>query len=114
MGLASKEQIFAAQDWDCEEFEVEKWGTIRIRALTARERLDLVKQFGNGSLTNDDAFEFFTRLIVQSVIDVDGKPLFDSEQDMELLQNKSWPKLQAVADRIMEFNGMGGRGPEGN
>lgn len=108
MGLVSKTGILAALDWDFDEFEVPKWGTVRIRALTAGERLELVKQFGSGQLTNEDAFDFFTRLIAMSLVDENGKQLFDPTNvvDMQALQTRNWNRLQFVADKIMAFNGM--------
>jgi hypothetical protein len=110
MTLVGKQDILAAIDWDFDEFEVPKWGTVRIRALTAGERLELVKQFGGGNLTNEDAFAFFTRLIAMSLVDAAGSQLFDAANadDVAALQTRNWSRLQFVADRIMAFNGMGG------
>lgn len=112
--LSTKLEILDSHDWDTEEFEVEKWGTVRIRSLTAKERLDLVRQFGSGNLSNDEAFGFYTRLLAMSLIDGDDKPLFTTDEDMQALQNKSWPRLQSVAEHIMEFNGMSGEKPGKN
>lgn len=106
MTLATREQILSAQDWDYEEFEVPKWGRVRIRALSAGERLQLVTEFGSGQLTNEQAFAFFTRLIAQSLVDETGRQLFDTAEDIPSLQTRSWQRLQFVADRIMAFNGM--------
>jgi hypothetical protein len=106
MSLATKQAILASQDWDSEEFEVQKWGTVRIRALSALERLNLVREFNAGQVTNEKAFEFFVRLIAISVIDEAGRQVFDMNGDLEALQTRSWKRLQEVADRIMVFNGM--------
>ena len=107
MSLATKQSILGVQDWDCEEFEVPKWGTIRIRALSALERLNLVREFNQGPLANEKAFDFFVRLIALSIVDDSGAQVFDMNGDLEALQTRSWQRLQFVADRIMAFNGMG-------
>ena len=108
MALVNKAGILSALDWDFDEFDVPKWGTVRIRALTAGERLELVKQFGGGQLTNEDAFDFFTRLIAMSLVDDNGQQLFDPANvvDTQALQTRNWNRLQFVADKIMAFNGM--------
>jgi hypothetical protein len=113
MSLATKQSILASQDWDSEEFEVPKWGTLRIRALSAMERLNLVREFNNGQVTNEQAFGFFVRLIAMSVVDADGNQMFDMNGDLEALQTRSWQRLQFVADRIMQFNGMGSSSEDG-
>jgi hypothetical protein len=106
MSLATKQGILTAQDWDSEEFEVPKWGTLRIRALSAMERLNLVREFNAGQVSNEQAFGFFVRLIAMSVVDSEGRQMFDLNGDLEALQTRSWQRLQFVADRIMQFNGM--------
>jgi len=112
MALARKSDILAAMDWDFDEFEVDKWGTVRIRALSAGERLDIVRQFGEGKLTNENAFAFFARLIALSMVDEEGNLLFDPDKDIDAIQSRNWNRLQFVADRIMIFNGMTSDAPK--
>lgn len=106
MSLATKQTVLAVQDWDSEEFEVPFWGTIRIRALSAMERIILVREFDAGKLKNEQAFGFFAKLIAMSIVNEDGTQMFDMSGDLELLQSRSWARLEEVADRIMQFNGM--------
>ena len=101
-----KKEILAAQDWDFEEFDVPTWGRVRIRSLSARERLELVKQFGSDRLGNDQACEFFFRLIVLSLVYDQGAQVFDLNGDVEQLATRNWNRLSQVAERIMTFNGM--------
>lgn len=107
--ISNKAAILSAIDWDFEEFEVPKWGTIRIRALSAAERLQLVRDFGNGDLDSEQAFAFFARLVGMSLVDEEGKQLFDpgNTADMDDLLSRNWNRLQMVAERILLFNGMG-------
>lgn len=108
--IATKHDILASQDWDTTTFDVEKWGTVKIRSLSAKERLDLVKLAGgkDGHLANEDAMRFYATIIALSMIDDMGQPVFDatSEDDINALQNRAWARLEEVATRIMRFNGM--------
>jgi hypothetical protein len=108
MSLASKEQILKSNDWDHEEFDVPKWGRIRIRALSAKERLELVQTFGDGQLKNDSACEFFCRLIALSIVDENGVQVFSADADVEALKTRNWNRLHFVAEKIMQFNGLNG------
>jgi hypothetical protein len=105
--ILTRDKIFQANDWDFDEFAVPKWaGTLRIRALSAGERLRLAQEAGGEELDGEKAFRFFARIICLSVVDADGKPLFDLERDYEPLLSRDWGTLQMVAGRIMQFNGM--------
>lgn len=112
MTLASKQAILESFDSEYKDVEVPKWGTLRIRSLTAKERLDLVSFFGSGEVANEQAVEFFCKLIAMSAVDEAGKQLFDLNGDIERLKNKSWDRLRDVANQIMEFNAMGKTGQE--
>jgi len=107
MAVLTRDAILAAKDWDFEEFDVPKWGgSIRIRALSAGERLQLAKDAGSEHLEGDEAFRFFFKVIALSVVDDAGALMFDPSNDYEALLAKSWDTLQLVANRIMAFNGM--------
>ena len=41
-----------------------------------------------------------------SVIDNEGQQLFNDPGDVKLLRKRNWDRIQEVADRVMEFNGM--------
>ena len=108
--LASKHDILTAQDWDTTTFDVEKWGTVRIRSLSAKERLDLIRLAGgaDGQLANDEAMKFYVSIIAMSLIDEAGQQIFDAanDEDIAMLQTRCWARLEHVATKIMEFNGM--------
>lgn len=108
MSVLGREAILAASDWAYDEFEVPKWGgMLRIRALSAGERLQLSKEATNGELEGEQAFRFFTRVIALSVVDAQNRLVFDAQADHEALLSKDWDTLTFVANRIMQFNGMG-------
>jgi len=107
MGLLNRETILAAIDWSYEEFEVPKWGgTLRIRALSAKERLQLAAEVSGEEVKGQEAFLFFAKVVCLSVVDGDGTPVFELERDYDGLMSKDWDTLTMVANRIMEFNGM--------
>ena len=106
MALATKQSIASSKDWEFTDIEVPKWGTVRIRSLSAKERLNLVKQVEGRDLTNEEAMEFYAGLIALAMIDEDGSPVWTMPDDLEVLQNRDWPKLEMVGKKIMSFNGM--------
>lgn len=105
----NKQQILAAKTWPTFDFEVPMWGgSIRIRALSAGERLALAKEAGGDKLDGEAAFRFFAKVICMSVIDDEGRLVFDTEADYQLLLARDWDTLQLVAQNVMRFNGMSG------
>lgn len=108
MGVLTREEILKANDWQFDTFAVPQWGgDVRIRALSAGERLQLSKDAGGGELAGDEAFRFFIRVIALSVVDSEGTLVFDAERDYDALLTRDWDTLTTVANRIMQFNGMG-------
>jgi hypothetical protein len=105
VALANKRSILDAIDWDYEEFDVQDWGRLRIRALSAAERLKLSQEYGEGDLTPSRALRLYAWLIVASVVDEDGRQVFDSS-DYEAIENRNWNRIEAIAERIFAFNGM--------
>lgn len=113
MGLANKESILAAIDWDYDEFDVAGWGTIRIRALSAKERLEFAADFAETEQEPRDGFRFLAQVIMASIVDENGGRVFEPGTDPELLLAKNWNRLKEVADRILAFNGMADTTVEG-
>jgi hypothetical protein len=114
MSVLTRDAILAAKDWDYDEFDVPKWGgRIRIKALSAGERLRLLREADGDELHGEAAFRFFATIIALSVVGDDGQRLFDEKADCDLLLNRDWNTLQFVAERIMQFNSMdAGSAPE--
>lgn len=106
MGLANKESILNCIDWDYDEFDVPGWGTVRIRALSAKERLDFATQYGSAEQDAEAGFLFLSQVVMTSIVDENGKQVFDAGTDPLLLLGKNWNRIKLVADRILEFNGM--------
>lgn len=113
--VLTRQQIIDAVDADYEQFEVPMWGMVRIRSLSAAERLDLAESVSEKSLTPSELFGFYAQLIAHSLVDDAGRELFDAEnvEDLRLIQDKSWNRLEEVGKRILKFNAMG-TGDEGS
>jgi hypothetical protein len=104
--VSTKERFFASQDYETKVLDVPKWGAMRVRELTAQERLDLVEAVSGEDLKNEEACEWFCKLIAMSAIEDDGQPIFDMNGDIQKLKQKPWRLLQDIANQIMSFNGM--------
>jgi len=108
MAYATKDGIAAAHDWEVCEYDVPEWGgVIRLRSLSALERLQLVKQFRDETAQNDNAFMFYATLITMSQVDEHGNQFWRLDNDTATLQSRNWNVLERVARKIMQINGMG-------
>lgn len=94
MTMLSKEAILSAHDIQIEDVAVPEWGgSVRISVMSGLARDKFVELQGDGK----SAFsEFQARLLVSTVVDDFGLPLF-AEADIEALRGKS----KAVLDRLM-------------
>jgi hypothetical protein len=75
--------------------------------LSVAERLRLADEARGEDLQGEAAFRFFARIIMLSVVDEAGQPVFDQPNDFELLMDRTWSTLETLATWIMAFNGMG-------
>jgi hypothetical protein len=100
MGLLSKEAILQADDLPTEDVEVPEWqGTVRVRALTGKERdafeASLQQQRGKDFVRNTANVR--AKLVAKCLIGEDGERLF-SENEVNALGAKS----AAGLDRVFE------------
>lgn len=102
MGLATAESILNAQDYDYKDVEVRHWGTVRIRMLTAPERLGFLRRFKT-EVEGDAALKLTLEIIAAATVNEDGSPLFSAEQ-LDLLARKNWSNLQDLAVEVLKFN----------
>jgi hypothetical protein len=112
MGLANKESILNSIDWDYDEFDVPGWGTVRIRALSAKERLEFSQLAEEANHTQENGFVFLAKVVMASIVDENGSSVFDKNADPQQLLGKNWNRIKTVADRILKFNGMDGEAIE--
>jgi hypothetical protein len=90
----TKAAILAAHDLETEEVAVPEWGgTVLVRAMSARDRDALEVAIGGTGAANLDNVR--ARIVAASVVDEDGKRLFDPG-DVVALGEKS----AAAVDRV--------------
>ena len=110
MALASKHDILNCQDFKTTTIDVDCWGQVCIRELSANERVELVSiaQGKDGEVANEDATLFYTKLVAMSLVDDKGSRLFDpnNPDDLEALKTRAWQRLEHMAEKVMAFNGM--------
>lgn len=73
--------------------------TVRIRHLSANQRLDYVEKYGS-DLETEQAVEFFQRLIVDCVEGV-------TSDDVDTIRDSSYPRFSELAQLVLTVNGMG-------
>jgi hypothetical protein len=119
--MLSRDEILAAEDLATEDVNVPAWdGTVRVRALTAKERdafeascmrerpkLDATGKPIPGQMeyTRDPA-NMRAKLVVRTVVDEAGKRLF-KDNDAPLLGEKSASAVDALFDVAARLSGLG-------
>ena len=124
----NRDQILAARDFETREVECPEWGgSVRIRALTAREvaayrrSLSKIVQDKNvktgkvdTNVTMDlDGFQVAAvRLVALAAIDDAGAKLFNVDADLEVLAQRSFKAIDRIAEAVIEISGMKNDAPE--
>jgi hypothetical protein len=106
MSLLSRDQILAADDLPSEDVDVPEWGgTVRVQGLSGKARDEYLTSLlvirGN-QIVGRDTRNSSAKLVSQSIVGEDGKPLF-TPHDIDLLGEKSAEalgRLHAVAARL--------------
>ena len=90
------------------DVDVQAWGrTIRLRRLTAIERLDFSDEFGDVErLERADAFRFGVRLLSLAAVDGDGRKVFDTPESIKWLECEAAAVME-ILDALLEHNEMG-------
>ncbi len=109
MGLLTRDQIVNADDLETRDVEVPEWnGTVRVKALTGRERDEFeqstVEQKKNGQV-KQNLTNFRAKLVALTVVDEDGAKVF-TQKDVAYLGLKSAAALQRVFNVAAELSGM--------
>uniref|UniRef100_A0A6M3L8P0 Tail assembly chaperone n=1 Tax=viral metagenome TaxID=1070528 RepID=A0A6M3L8P0_9ZZZZ len=106
MAIATRDTILGAYDNETRDIDGKGWGTLRIRTMSAAERLMLTKKYQTETLTNDQAAAFYCELIAMCLVGEDGRRLFDTNGDIEVLQTRDWKLIELVVGEILAFNGL--------
>lgn len=97
----SRADILKAKDLKTEAVEVPEWGgTVLVRALTAKERLDISREITgpDGKIDRSATLDLQIRLPFLCMVDESGARLFADESDLIALQAKSAAALERVFD----------------
>jgi hypothetical protein len=106
--LLNKEQIKSVSDLETQDVEVPEWGgTVRLKSLTGaeRDRFEAGVVQGQGRNTTVNMQNLRAKLVAQSAIGEDGKPLF-TEEDVKWLGEKSAKALNRLFNTAQQLSGL--------
>ena len=106
--LLNKEQIKSVSDLETLDVEVPEWGgTVRLKSLTGaeRDRFEASVVQGQGRNTTVNMQNLRAKLVAQSAIGEDGKPLF-TEEDVKWLGEKSAKALNRLFNAAQQLSGL--------
>ncbi|HOX23343.1 MAG TPA: hypothetical protein PLL10_07760 [Elusimicrobiales bacterium] len=106
--LLNKEQIKTVSDLETQDIEVPEWGgTVRLKSLTGaeRDRFEASVVQGQGRNTTVNMQNLRAKLVAQSAIGEDGKPLF-TEEDVKWLGEKSAKALNRLFNAAQTLSGL--------
>ena len=101
----NKEQLLAAMESEVKEIEIKALGSVlRFKALTGKAR----DAFGASVTAGDKSNGHFEAcLLVATVVDEAGNPMFDASE-IDVLRGKDSATVSEMAVAAMKFNSMGG------
>ena len=108
MPLLNRNQILNAHDLKTEDVPVPEWmagGTVRVRGLSAAERVKIAQRSMNadGQVDNQQALDLLVLIPVLCCVDEAGQPLF-GEQDIEALGQKDGAPLQRIMETALRLS----------
>ncbi|WP_284459685.1 hypothetical protein [Cupriavidus campinensis] len=103
MAILSKAAILGAADLKTEDVEVPEWGgSVRVAVMSGLARDNWISRQGDGKVP----YSVFTaRVLVSTVVDEDGQPVFD-EADIETLRGKNQAAMDRVLAVALRLNGL--------
>lgn len=109
MSTLSRDAILQASDLPFEEVAVPAWGgTVRVRAMTGRDRDAFGESLARDEQGNVDLTNYRAKLVAKCLVDDAGNRLFtDSDADIAALGGKSAAALAVVFDAAERLNGIG-------
>lgn len=117
--MLSRAAIQAAQDFTAEEIHVPEWGgMIRLRSMTSKALDDMhvlfmraregevgtATQNGHSARAPDAYRDLRVRLLAHCLCDANGQLLFDDEEGLEILREKSAAVIERLFDAAMRLN----------
>jgi hypothetical protein len=107
--VLSKSDILGRTALRTKEIEIPEWnGSVLIRELTQNERTEVELLVWDGKENKDVMRKLKVNLVILSVIDTEGKRLFD-EKDYDELSKKSASAIDRISDAILKLSGITGK-----
>jgi len=108
MALLNRSQILQADDLKTEDVPTPEWfpdGEVRVRGLSAAERVKIAQRSMNGSgqVDSQQALDLLILIPVLCCVDSTGQPLF-SEGDVEALGKKDGAPLQRIMETALRLS----------
>jgi len=106
--LLNKEQIQSVSDLETLDVDVPEWGgTVRLKSLTGaeRDRFEASVVQGQGKNATVNMQNLRAKLVAQSAVGEDGKPLF-TEDDANWLGEKSAKALNRLFESAQKLSGL--------
>jgi len=100
----TRDQVLTAEDLGTAEVKCPEWekgGVLRVRGLTAAERLRIF----TGTPGNDSP-SMTLQICIAGIIDESGENMFTAA-DLEALGRKSYAPIQRLASKILDLAGIG-------
>ena len=109
--ILNREAILAADDYHREYVDMPEWGGgVYIQAISAKTGLEIAARETSDT---DRTRTFIETLLVSSVVDEGGHPLFTNE-DIPALMEKSRGAIDRLSNAIMKLNKIGSEDAEKN
>jgi hypothetical protein len=105
--VSLRDQIMKAKDISGEKLEIKEWGvTVEVRTMTARERARIMENAVDPNTGKASIGVMYPEIAIACVHDPEtGEKIF-TEQDKELLLDKSGAALEKIAQLAMQISGM--------
>lgn len=107
--LLTRDAILNAQDLRYQIVEVPEWGgDVRVRGLSARERLDIIKSItdADGKVDTAKSVDLQIKVPFLCMVDDTGARLFTDVADVARLGEKSTAALDRVFDAARKLSGL--------
>ena len=105
-----RQRIFEADDVKLVEHEVKEWGvTVWLKPLSYDERNECYKSAGmiaGTETTAEQTASFTMAVVLKSVVDSNGNPVF-TKDDVGVLQQKSSAAIDGLVFKIADISGFG-------
>ncbi len=105
----TRDQILSAKDLRVTVVEVPEWGgAVRVRGLSARERLDITRQItsADGQIDRAKTLDLQITIPFLCMVDDDNQRLFTDQADVTALGEKSTAALDRVFAEAQRLSGL--------